>query len=158
MAIARPAGTTTAFANAGATACDVDNDGKADLVVPNPLAGTAAIFFAPLPSPMPLASPAPFVVMPRASGTYTIAQCVKSFFGSSAQSTLLADTAAALPVRVDLLSVGTTPMVLRQLPVPDPSDMRYGEAFGPSADINGDGHRDLEVGNLNGTYWIVYGR
>jgi FG-GAP repeat len=154
--IARPVGTTNTFASSGSTICDVNGDGNADLLVPNPGTGNVAIWFAPLASPLP--SPAPFTVMPRTNGLYSAAKCVKTFFGPAPQTTLLADTAVSLPVRVDVLTVGNTPMVMRQLPVPDPNDMRYGEAFGPSADVNGDGKQDLEVGNSNGTFWIVYGR
>jgi hypothetical protein len=162
----RPSGSTTAWANPSAL-CDVDGDGKADLVFPDSAAnGKAFVFFSPLPT-TPLPSPLPQIdgtaaATIAASPTghlYNDVHCAKGFFGAGATTMITDPGDATNPVRVDLTTNNSkTPSISRQLPDPVPTDQVYGKFIGGQGDVNGDGKQDVLVGTPGGRYWIIYGR
>jgi hypothetical protein len=153
--LVRPSGSTTVFGLNASLLCDVDHDGKSDLVAVDG-SGVIHIYYAPLPLVgNVLDDSKAAVIMPGAGTQYGALACAPGLVGGNA---LLA-TITTPPVRVDVIGTARPAAVTSSLPNPvTPADPHFGESVGSTGDVNGDGKLDLVLGASSGKYWIVYGR
>jgi hypothetical protein len=134
--------------------CDVDHDGKADLVI---LDNVGAYAFWGSASGLMASSPLDLTglsAITTPAGNSNL-RCVKSFFGSS---TLLHGATG----KVEIISGGNrTPTVTRTINTPDATETQFGEwIIRGSTDVNGDGKQDIAVGGISraGKFYVIYGQ
>ncbi|PSM31700.1 VCBS repeat-containing protein [Haliangium sp. UPWRP_2] len=136
------------------TLCDVNGDGRADLVAVDTALrvwlGNASGLMATSPLDVSQMNP----IAPQ-SGKYAQPICAREFFGP--KTVVVANPTAAMGGRLEVLSGGPL-VVSRTLPNPDPADTGFGSTLvKQTADINGDGKQDLVAYGAN-KRWVIYGR
>jgi hypothetical protein len=161
----KPTGKDVSF-GANATLCDIDHDGKSDVVVTYQFTGepsTAYFYFSPVAD---LTSA--FTLMPPGGDPYTDTRCAPGFLGQ--QTLVLAKTGGVNSGKagvLDLVVGGTqTPFVAsRPITNPDPTSRGFGVLWSGTRvtlDFTGDNKADLIVGSKYSTdpvkWWLFIGR
>jgi hypothetical protein len=149
--LAHPAGKALDFGGYSAL-CDVDRDGKDDLVVNDK--GAIEFFWGSATYLMNPLDPVNATTLTLPVLTYGIPVCARRFLS---QATLLMPVTDCTTSRIDAVFGGDRmPKVDKMLSSPEAADRCFNTVRG-TTDVNGDGKNDITVPSMT-TLWVIYGR